>query len=201
MTVLVAGPVYSPSSISRFSAVTLEVEGRVRITCRHPCRHPYGFSDSFHQCFCVSIRVEPQGAGLEPLAKTKQPQQRQHPDRVGCGGNRAAEGVRRTNWSVAHQCCPLLPLRPARVSLVHMPYAVLNWRLGICAEASARAHLPHITCHVSPVRCALPWHWHPWEATQRDRDVPRSDDAMGQHGGVVAQRDGGVTEGQGCGTE
>lgn len=73
---LVAGPVYSPSSISRFSAVTLEVEGRVGITCRHPCRHPCGFSDSFRQCFCVSIRAKPRGAALEPLAKTKQPQQR-----------------------------------------------------------------------------------------------------------------------------
>lgn len=187
MTVLVAGPVYSPSSISRFSAVTLEVEGRVRITCRHPCRHPYGFSDSFHQCFCVSIRVEPQGAGLEPLAKTKQPQQRQHPDRVGCGGNRAAEGVRRTNWSVAHQCCPLLPLRPARVSLVHMPYAVLNWRLGICAEASARAHralLPRSENHAplpeekswgenSGVRSLVLWFCSTYGRTvQRARSVP-----------------------------
>lgn len=86
VTVLVAGPVYSPSSISRFSAVTLEVEGRVRITCRHPRRHPCGFSHSFRQCFCVSIRVKPQGAGLEPLAKTEQPQQR-------CDSTRIASGI------------------------------------------------------------------------------------------------------------
>lgn len=69
---LVAGPVYSPTSISQFSAVTLEVEGRVRITCRHPC----GFSDSSRQRFCVSMPGKPPGAGLEPPAKTKQPQQR-----------------------------------------------------------------------------------------------------------------------------
>ncbi|XP_041282911.1 uncharacterized protein LOC121347931 [Onychostruthus taczanowskii] len=45
--------------------------------------------------------------------------------------------VGRTDCSEAHQRCPPLPLRPARVSPVHMPYAVLNWTLGVCAEHRA----------------------------------------------------------------
>lgn len=84
MTVLVAGPVYSPTRISRFSAVTLEVEGRVRITCRHPC----GFSDSSCWRFCVSIPGKPPGAGLEPKPKPN-----------GLSSAAGAPGSRRLWWS------------------------------------------------------------------------------------------------------
>lgn len=74
---------------------------------------------------------------------------RMAPAAVGMG---AAGGVGQTDRQTDRLQCgsPTLSLLPARVSLVHMPYAVLNWTLGLCAEASDRAH--RRTTRVSPKR-------------------------------------------------
>lgn len=130
VTVLVARPVYSPTGISRFSAVTLEVEGRVRITCRHPC----GFSGSFHRRFCISIRGKPHGAGLEPLAKTKQPQQRCNSARVapaalGSGLQGGSDGQTAVRLSNA------VPAPAASCSCLSCPHALRRAELdtwGLC---------------------------------------------------------------------
>lgn len=57
-------------------------------------------------------------------------------------GKQGCRGVGQTDRQTDRLQCgsPALSLLPARVSLVHMPYAVLSWTLGLCAEASDRAH-------------------------------------------------------------